>query len=294
MAKHDWDALQETFLVQHAATGISVQQWCKQQELNYQTARRYIKPRTAHSAQKKTCKTAHNAQSDISAKKCANSHGGREEEQVSSSDTDDDNESAPEPEGKPNTGRTQSGRFTQGNRHAKGNAGNPNPPGAFVPGNQVAHKHGAYAKYLNADDLFDDAADADLRDELIFTRARALSVTQTMRKIHEDLLTTDSLIERIALYDKLLKADLALDRSIARIESLENTLSKLTLDAINAPRFTADMHRIKAATAKLRAETDKLTAESNDVSTPLSQVVAELREVENQSSTLMGDIYRNE
>lgn len=278
MAKHDWEALQAAFLADSADTGITAQQWCEQHGLNYQSARRYIKPRAAQSAQKKPRRTAHHAQSDATAQQCANGDDAEEEEQKLSSDTDDDRDPESEPDEKPNSGRSGNGQFTKGNRHSEGNAGNPNPVGAFTPGNQAARKHGAYARYLNADDLFEAAADSDLHDELIFTRARALSVTKTMRKIHEDLAAAESVEARIELYDKLLKAESALDRNIGRIESIENSLSKLRLDAINGPRLTADMHRIKAATSKLKAETQKLTSEGKGVTTPLSEAVKEVRD----------------
>ncbi|WP_174634511.1 terminase [Yersinia thracica] len=278
MAKHDWEALQAAFLADNADTGITAQQWCEQHGLNYQSARRYIKPRAAQSAQKKPRRTAHNAQSDATAQQCANSDDAQQEEQKLSSDADDDRDPESEPAEKPNSGRSGNGQFTKGNRHSEGNAGNPNPVGAFTPGNQAARKHGAYARYLNADDLFEAAADSDLHDELIFTRARALSVTKTMRKIHEDLVAAGSVEARIELYDKLLKAESALDRNIGRIESIENSLSKLRLDAINGPRLTADMYRIKAATSKLKAETQKLTSEGKGVTTPLSEAVKEVRD----------------
>ncbi|EPB8093346.1 terminase [Yersinia enterocolitica] len=278
MAKHDWEALQAAFLADNAATGITAQQWCEQHGLNYQSARRYIKPRAAQSAQKKPRRTAHNAQPDATAQQCANSDDVEEEEQKLSSDADDDRDPESEPTEKPNSGRSGNGQFTKGNRHSEGNVGNPNPVGAFTPGNQAARKHGAYARYLNADDLFEAAADSDLHDELIFTRARALSVTKTMRKIHEDLVAAGSVEARIELYDKLLKAESALDRNIGRIESIENSLSKLRLDAINGPRLTADMYRIKAATSKLKAETQKLTSEGKGVTTPLSEAVKEVRD----------------
>lgn len=278
MAKHDWEALQTAFLADNADTGITAQQWCEQHGLNYQSARRYIKPRAAQSAQKKPRRTAHNAQSDTTAQQCANSDDVQQEEQKLSTGVDDDRDPESEPDEKPNSGRSGNGQFTKGNRHSEGNAGNPNPVGAFTPGNQAARKHGAYARYLNADDLFEAAADSDLHDELIFTRARALSVTKTMRKIHEDLAAAESVEARIELYDKLLKAESALDRNIGRIESIENSLSKLKLDAINGPRLKADTYRIKAATSKLEAETQKLTSEGKGVTTPLSEAVKDVRD----------------
>ena len=39
MAKPDWGALQNQFLADYAATGISPKKWCESQGLNYATAR---------------------------------------------------------------------------------------------------------------------------------------------------------------------------------------------------------------------------------------------------------------
>ncbi|MFU0912960.1 terminase small subunit [Kluyvera intermedia] len=54
MAKPDWGELQQRFLSEHAATGVSPKEWCEAQGLNYTSARRYIKKPTAQkTAQKK-------------------------------------------------------------------------------------------------------------------------------------------------------------------------------------------------------------------------------------------------
>ncbi|NKI73552.1 terminase [Dickeya sp. CFBP 2040] len=269
MAKHDWKALQAAFLADNAETGITAQQWCEEHGLNYQSARRYIKPRSAQSAQKEVRKTAQSAQSGGNAQKCAKGDTARRNEDDVAADAHDADSTPPE-SGAKLKGRDSSGRFTEGY------AGNPNPVSPFVAGNQYARTHGAYAKYLDADELFDAAKESDLRDELIFTRARALSVTKTLNKIMEDLHNAESVEARIELYDKFIKAEAGLDRNIARIESIENSLSKLQLDAVNVPRLSADTLRIKAATAKLKAETEKLTAESKDVTTPLTDVVRDI------------------
>lgn len=52
MAKPDWGELQQRFLSEHAATGVSPKEWCEAQGLNYATARRYIKKPSAQTAQK--------------------------------------------------------------------------------------------------------------------------------------------------------------------------------------------------------------------------------------------------
>ena len=67
MAKPDWSELQQRFLSEYAATGVSPKEWCETQGLNYATARRYIKKPTAQTAQKSAQKKVHTAQSE----KCA-------------------------------------------------------------------------------------------------------------------------------------------------------------------------------------------------------------------------------
>lgn len=271
MAKHDWKALQAEFLRDNAATGVTAQQWCENRGLNYQSARRYIKPRAALSAQNKQRNTAHSAQRNENAQNGAGGDDSVDDDEHVSADASDKTDTAPDQDAKPH-GRDGKGRFAQGNA---GNTGIPS--NAFAPRNQTARKHSAYSKYLDADELFDAVADSDLHDELIFTRARALSVTKTMKQIMEDLQKAESVETRIELYDKFLKAEQGLDRNIGRIESIERTLSSLQLNAVNVPRLSEDTLRIIAATAKLKAETQKLTAESKDVTTPLSGIVSDIQ-----------------
>ncbi|MDK6738387.1 terminase small subunit, partial [Proteus mirabilis] len=67
MAKPDWGMLQQQFLAEHAITGISPKEWCELKELNYATARRYIKISSAQNAQK----TAHKKLRTAQKKECA-------------------------------------------------------------------------------------------------------------------------------------------------------------------------------------------------------------------------------
>ena len=67
MAKPDWGELQQRFLSEHAATGVSPKEWCEAQGLNYATARRYIKKPSAQTAQKYAQKKVRTAQTE----KCA-------------------------------------------------------------------------------------------------------------------------------------------------------------------------------------------------------------------------------
>jgi len=52
MAKPDWGSLQKKFLADHAITNISPKDWCAAQDINYATARRYIKKPSDKGVQK--------------------------------------------------------------------------------------------------------------------------------------------------------------------------------------------------------------------------------------------------
>lgn len=63
MAKPDWGELQQRFLSEHAATGVSPKEWCEAQGLNYATARRYIKKTSAQKPAQKKMRIAQKEQS---------------------------------------------------------------------------------------------------------------------------------------------------------------------------------------------------------------------------------------
>ncbi|MEB1072896.1 terminase small subunit [Citrobacter freundii] len=75
MAKPDWGELQQRFLSEHAATGVSPKEWCEAQGLNYATARRYIKKPTAQNAQKPAQKKMRTSQKDKSANELVDDDG---------------------------------------------------------------------------------------------------------------------------------------------------------------------------------------------------------------------------
>lgn len=75
MAKPDWGELQQRFLSEHAATGVSPKEWCEAQGLNYATARRYIKKPSAQTAQKSAQKKVRTAQKEQSANELVDDDG---------------------------------------------------------------------------------------------------------------------------------------------------------------------------------------------------------------------------
>ncbi|MFQ1882271.1 terminase [Aeromonas veronii] len=295
MAKTDWSSLAAQYQSAYAKTGISPKAWCEQQGLNYQSARRYIKVSDAQaddkiaqpsvrSAQNRAQlskgnvrnldETAH-AKRNESKAKGGEEKGKRGREGKSASSTQTSAGSGQNPSN--NSGRHADGRFDKGNRESVGNAGNPNPPANIKPGMQLTKTHGGYAKFLDADELFDQAEELRLRDELIFTRARVISVTKTLKALQHDLAEAQELADRLALYDKILRAEQALDRNIQRIESIERTLSALRIDEVSGPKIEADTKRIKAATRKLTAEADLLEKDGGADTTPVAEVIQSLQ-----------------
>lgn len=260
MAKTDWKKLEQELQRAHAKTGIKLQDWCAQNGISYASARRYIKTRksaqnNAQSAQKKVRKSAQ--------KKKPEASNGEDSHQKTSHHDNDDN-CADQPE----TKRIRGSRYLA-------------PTNAFQERNTAAVKHRGYAKYLDADGLLDDASEMALIDELVFTRARALSVTSTMKRMFSDMEEAETVELRVELYGKILKAEEALDRNIGRIESIERTLSTLDMYAATTPKIIADTSRIKATTAKLKAETDILTSNKQGVITPMTSIVADIQAMNN-------------
>ncbi|MEL1213751.1 terminase [Aeromonas caviae] len=277
MAKTDWAQLNAEFLQEHEATGISAKDWCDSRGLNYNSARRYLKSRgqspaqpdksgvAAHSEVRKTAQSAQSAQAEGNE---AKAKGGERRGEKSSASTRTPADSVQKPK---TNGRDSSGRFTEGN------PGNPNPVTKWKPGDRPALTHGGYAKFLDAEELFDQARELQLRDELDFTRARVISVTKLLKGLQQDLVTASEMTDRIALYDKILKAEQALDRNIQRIESIERTLSALRIDEVSVPKIEEDTRRIRAAARKLTAEADRLEKDGGSEATPVSEMVTELQ-----------------
>lgn len=280
MAKTDWAQLNAEFLQEHEATGISAKDWCDSRGLNYNSARRYLKSRgqspaqpdksrvAAQSAHSEVRKTTQSAQSAQTKGNEAKAKGGERRGEKSSASTRTPADSG---QNSKTNGRDQSGRFIEGN------PGNPNPPNQWQPGDRPALTHGGYAQFLDAEELFDHAEELRLTDELVFTRARVISVTKTMKSLQQDLVEAKEVTDRIALYDKILRAEQALDRNIQRIESIERTLSALRIDEVTGPKIEADTKRINAATRKLTAEADRLEKDGGSESTPVSEMVTELQ-----------------
>ena len=110
--------------------------------------------------------------------------------------------------------------------------------------NLGALKHGGYSKYFNTD-ITTLVSGTDLTDELELCRSRIHLVVCTIEEIQRRLEQKPRVEAEVAasLFDSLLKADIALDRNIARVESITKTLSSIRLDNLNEHKIIADTTR---------------------------------------------------
>lgn len=293
MAKTDWDSAAKLFAMENDRTGISVQDWCEQNGFNYQSARRYLKIRgqspsskkdsrvQAPSGKSKSSKTAQTAQKPVR----------KTNAQISSAQMDecanaqiepefDDDVELCEPDNPEYNGRDEKGKF------AKGNPGNQNPSYSFPEGHQINRTHGGYAKYFNEPEVFAEVDELSIIDEIRFVRARIIVCTKSLNKIQQDLAVVETLSERVSLYESYVRAEQALDRNIARVESLTRTLSglqldksKLRLDDAMEPKIVADTEKSRSQKRKLDAETAKIERDQGCDTTPLDEIVGDLHEM---------------
>lgn len=242
MAKSKWETLQAAFLADHAATGVTVKDWCEQKGLNYQTARRHIK----------LAAEPVRTMSDEPGPPGRHQDGGFAEGNEVGKDT----------------------RFQPGNKLG----GNPNPPNAFQPGNQAARKHGAYAKYFPVEILAEVAASQGLPDELMLTRARIHALLRSLDGIQSDLEQADDPDTRADLYKSMLSAEQNLSRYIQQVESIERTLIGNDYQQVSSEHKRQDIERVREQAAALRAGREKLERETGSTQTPLSDAVRDIQQ----------------
>lgn len=293
MAKTDWDSAAKLFALENERTGISVQDWCEQNGLNYQSARRYLKTRAQSATTNKTSrvqtpystknpkKNAQTAQKSLRKSNAQNNSAQIKECANAQIEPEfDDDVELGEPDNPEYNGRDEKGKF------AKGNPGNQNPSYSFPEGHQINRTHGGYAKYFDEPEVFDDVDELSIIDEIRFVRARIIVCTKSLNEIRRDLERVETLSERVSLYESLVRAEQALDRNIARVESLTRTLSglqldksKLRLDDAMEPKIVADTEKSRSQKRKLDAETAKIERDQGGDTTPLDEIVGDLQEM---------------
>ncbi len=107
-------------------------------------------------------------------------------------------------------------------------------------------KHGGYSQYFTKT-ISTMVSETSLNHELDLCRSRIHLVVCTIEEIQKRLGNDKVDVEVAAsLYESLFKADLALDRNIARVESITKTLSSLRLDNLQERKIVADTLRSSA------------------------------------------------
>lgn len=229
MTKKEWDELQAQFLADHARTGIKLKEWCKARGMEFNSARRYIKTRTAQNAQEDAQKTAQKKVRNAQREEAEASKSGRVKKDITDTGT-----RSKSPETKP----------IRGSRTAP-------PTNAFQPGNQNALKHGGYGRrMLLSDAITEDAQMLTLDDELFWLRAASLTAAENIGRWQTELETADS-EQAKDLHDLISQAQKAMHRNTARIESLEYTKAAIIKQRVDAA------YR-EAATEKVELEIDVL------------------------------------
>ena len=233
MTKKEWDELQAQFLADHARTGIKLKEWCEARGIEFNSARRYIKTRTAQTAQEDAQKSAQKS----AQKKVRNAQ--KEEGEASKSGHVE--------KATPETGAP---KISPETKPIRGSRTAP-PTNAFQSGNQHALKHGGYGRrMLLSDATTEDAQMLTLDDELFWLRAANLTAAENIGRWKTELETANAEAAK-GLHDLISSAQKAMHRNTARIESLEYTKS-----AINKQRIDAAYR--EAATEKVELENDVL------------------------------------
>ncbi|MFR0090125.1 hypothetical protein ACLHY5_10985 [Klebsiella pneumoniae] len=221
MTKKEWDELQAQFLADHARTGIKLKEWCKARGMEFNSARRYIKTRTAQNAQEDAQKTAQKKVRNAQREEAEASKSGRVKKDI------------------PDTGPLSKSPET---KRAHYNS---------RPGNQNALKHGGYGRrMLLSDAITEDAQMLTLDDELFWLRAASLTAAENIGRWQTELEIADS-EQAKDLHDLISQAQKAMHRNTARIESLEHTKAAIIKQRVDAA------YR-EAATEKVELEIDVL------------------------------------
>lgn len=126
------------------------------------------------------------------------------------------------------------------------------PVNPFPLGNQVALKHGGYARrLLLTDEVIEDANALRLEDELFRLRASNLVAAENIGRWMTKLEDEEEPQQRKVLLENIGAAEKAMLRNTVRIESIVGTLATVG-------KIFADTDYRKAATDKVSLEADRL------------------------------------
>lgn len=238
MARKNWNALQIEYIKSYAKTGVSVMEWCRKKGLNFATAKRYIKkPETAFAQLEESKQSNIRAQVETSPKEDETAKSEKVSEVI---DIKDDL-----------TEKCESNCESQ-SETAKPTA----KPSRFSSELQSQRriKHGGYARYFKDKSAFDVVIDFSLKDEIDLMRQRAIASIENLEKFTDDLKHCTTADDKEVTYKLINAAQNALDRAVARIESLSRTNNDIDL-------VLETIELRKAQTKETLLKADKLAQE---------------------------------
>lgn len=115
-------------------------------------------------------------------------------------------------------------------------------------------KHGGYARYFKDKSAFDVVVDFGLKDEIDLMRQRAIASIENLEKFTDDLKRCATADDKEVTYKLINAAQNALDRAVARIESLSRTNNDIDL-------ILETIELRKAQTKETLLKADKLAQE---------------------------------
>lgn len=238
MARKNWNALQIEYIKSYAKTGVSVMEWCRKKGLNFATAKRYIKkPETAFAQLEESKQSDIRAKVEISPKEAETAKSENISEVI---DIKDDL-----------TEKCES------NCESKSETAKPTAkPSRFSSELQSQRriKHGGYARYFKDKSAFDVVVDFSLKDEIDLMRQRAIASIENLEKFTADLSHCKTAEDKEVTYKIINAAQNALDRAVARIESLSRTNNDIDL-------VLETIELRKAQTKETLLKADKLAQE---------------------------------
>ena len=236
MARNNWNALQIEYIKSYAKTGVSVSEWCRKKGLNFASAKRYIKkPETAF-AQMEEIQKGDNREVKAIKKAVKNNANKTAKSEVIESKEDLEENCEINCESANKTAKVEQENCETAKEIA-----------IKVKQSAKMVKHGGYARYFKV-------VDFSLKDEIDLMRQRAISSIESIEKFTADLERCKTAEDKEIVHKLIHSAQNALDRAVARIESLNHTNNNiaLTLETI-ALR--------KAQTKETLLKADKLAQE---------------------------------
>ncbi|EGR0766151.1 hypothetical protein ETS23_21005 [Vibrio parahaemolyticus] len=254
MARRDWSKLQAEYEQAFNESGITIKQWCDKKRINYNTARRYLKVITKSDQSEETSPNLRTPTQDTPKKKPAKPSNGdqkgvgkRGEKQENTKSSSSSAQSDQLNCAKSSDQSDHSGRSTQNPQR--------NHLGHFMPNNTICQKHGAYARRLGDLDAIFDASKTVIDDEIEMCRARTMIAMTKYGEIESELQSEElGVVERVKLYELWKETDIAIDRNVARIESLLKTKANVRKSELESERLASEQAGLGTAIADIVAE----------------------------------------